>query len=134
VTIREVDQRQNRVKIEMNGLSMWAEPSVLRLCDAKPSAPAVKGSVLTHMSDESTPFMRLDVRGRRADEALAEIERFLDRSLLSGVEGVDIVHGRGTGALRREIHKFLRSHPGVANFAVANEDCGGDGVTTVTFR
>ena len=79
-------------------------------------------------------FLRLDLRGKRADLALAELEQFLDRSLLSGVEGVEIVHGRGTGALRRAVHELLRTFPGVASFHTAPEDQGGDGMTQVLFR
>ncbi|MFR5647722.1 MAG: Smr/MutS family protein, partial [Bilophila wadsworthia] len=54
--------------------------------------------------------------------------------LLSGREGVEIVHGRGTGALRKEVHAFLKTFPGIASFALAPEDQGGDGVTIVTFK
>ena len=79
-------------------------------------------------------FLRLDLRGERADLALAELEQFLDRALLSGPDGVEIVHGRGTGALRKSVHQFLKKFPGVASFECAPEDQGGDGVTLVTFR
>ena len=78
--------------------------------------------------------LRLDLRGKRADLALSELERYIDRALLAGREGVEIVHGRGTGALRREVHALLRSHPGVADFGLAPEDQGGDGVTVATFK
>ena len=78
--------------------------------------------------------LRLDLRGMRADQAQAEVERFLDKALLSGFSEVEIVHGRGTGALRRQIHDFLRSFPAVARFATAPEDRGGDGMTIVNLR
>ena len=77
---------------------------------------------------------RLDLRGMRADQAQAEVERFLDKALLSGFSEVEIVHGRGTGALRRQIHDFLSSFPAVARFATAPEDRGGDGMTIVNLR
>ena len=69
-----------------------------------------------------------------ADQALGELSQYLDRALLSGREGVEIVHGRGTGALRKEVHAFLKTFPGIASFALAPEDQGGDGVTIVTFK
>jgi DNA mismatch repair protein MutS2 len=74
------------------------------------------------------------LRGKRAEMALSELGAFLDKALLSNMEGAEIVHGRGTGALRREVHNFLRSFPGIAAFALAPEDQGGDGMTMVTFR
>ena len=79
-------------------------------------------------------MLSLDLRGMRADLALMELERFLDRALLSGMDGADIIHGRGTGALRRAIHESLRTLPFVAAFHSAPEDQGGDGVTQVVFR
>ena len=74
---------------------------------------------------------RIDLRGLRADEALPELERALDQARLGGRDGLEVVHGRGTGALRREVHAFLHGQPGVARFFTANEDQGGDGLTIV---
>ena len=83
----------------------------------------------------------MEVFGSNFDEIIiggapfnAEVERFLDKALLSGFSEVEIVHGRGTGALRRQIHDFLRSFPAVARFATAPEDRGGDGMTIVNLR
>jgi DNA mismatch repair protein MutS2 len=78
--------------------------------------------------------LRLDLRGKRADVALNELGAFLDKALLANIEGTEIVHGRGTGVLRREVHNFLRSFPGIASFALAPEEQGGDGMTMVTFK
>jgi len=47
---------------------------------------------------------------------------------------VEVIHGRGTGALRKEIHAYLRTAPSVASFTLANEDRGGDGMTEVTLK
>ena len=76
---------------------------------------------------------RLDLRGARVDEALSDVEQFVDAGLVAGVERLEIVHGKGTGALRQAIHEALRRRPDVAAFAVAPLDQGGDGVTVVTF-
>ena len=77
--------------------------------------------------------MSLDLRGFRADVALSELARFLDQALLKGRERVEIVHGKGSGALRREVHAFLKSFPPVAHFFLATEEEGGDGKTIVEF-
>ena len=53
---------------------------------------------------------------------------------LSGLSTAEIVHGRGTGVLRREIHQYLKTHPGITNFELAPADQGGDGKTIVYFR
>ena len=76
----------------------------------------------------------LDLRGMRADAALSELAGFLDKAILRGLGSLEIVHGRGTGALRREVHAFLKDFPAVASFETAPEDRGGDGMTMVTLK
>jgi DNA mismatch repair protein MutS2 len=128
--ILEVDARKQRVRLDMNGVSLWAEPRDIELSaqgDAAGAPPRLHGRSGEGLS------LRLDLRGKRADTALAELGAFLDKALLANMEGAEIVHGRGTGALRREVHNFLRAFPGIAAFALAPEDRGGDGMTMVTF-
>ncbi len=135
--VREVDLRQNRVKLDMNGVTLWADAGLLGPADA-PNQEKTRGGVLLR-KEKSVPaeeisLLRLDLRGKRADLAISELSQYLDRALLSGREGAEIVHGRGTGALRKEVHAFLKTFPGVASFALAPEDQGGDGVTVVIFK
>ena len=128
--VLEVDARKNRVRLDMNGVSLWAglgDIDVSAQSEAVPP-PRAYGPGGTGLS------LRLDLRGKRADAALAELGDFLDRALLANMEGAEIVHGRGTGALRREVHNFLRTFPGIAAFALASEEHGGDGMTAVTFK
>ena len=129
--LRELDEKNGKGKIDLNGVTMWAPLSDLQPVSA--ASPGPKASVTTKVS-RPVAFLRLDLRGKRADLALAELEQFLDRSLLSGVEGVEIVHGRGTGALRKAVHELLRTFPGVESYHTAPEDQGGDGMTQVLFR
>lgn len=133
--VREVDARQKRVKLDMNGVALWADAALLGPAEEARQSP--KSGVLVRATaggDTEMSLLRLDLRGQRADQALAELSQYLDRALLSGREGVEIVHGRGTGALRKEVHAFLKTFPGIASFALAPEDQGGDGVTIVTFK
>ena len=129
-SILEVDARKQRVRLDMNGVSLWAELGDIELSAQSGTAlssPHIQGPCGSGLS------LRLDLRGKRADMALSELGTFLDKALLANMEGAEIVHGRGTGALRREVHNFLRSFPGIAAFALAPEDQGGDGMTMVTF-
>ncbi len=129
--LRELDEKSGKAKIDMGGVAMWAPLADLQPAGAAAAKP--KGTITTRVS-RPISFLRLDLRGKRADLALAELEQFLDRSLLSGTEGVEIVHGRGTGALRKAVHELLRTFPGVASYSLAPEDQGGDGMTQVFFR
>ena len=78
--------------------------------------------------------IRVDLRGARVDEALSETQRFVDQALVGGLPSVEIVHGKGTGALRQAIHEQLAARPDIAGYAVAPFDQGGDGVTVVTLQ
>lgn len=135
--ITDVDERRGRVRLEMNGVNLWAEMKALRVpgqTAQSPAKSALRGVVGRTSASDEAASLRLDMRGMRADVALAELERFMDKALLAGFSEVEVVHGRGTGALRRQVHDFLRSFPAVGQFVLAPEDRGGDGMTIVTFR
>lgn len=135
--ITDVDGRRGRVRVDLDGVTLWAGMKDVRPVDApRAAAPARVSPVLraANAAPQEGPLLQLDVRGRRAEEAEAELNAFLDRAILAGVSEVEIVHGRGTGALRRRIHEMLKPFPGVAGFALAPEDRGGDGMTIVRLR
>lgn len=131
--VLEKDERKKRVKVDMDGVAMWmpaeqlgpvgkkAVQEKVRKALEKPDAKAPKGDMT----------LKIDLRGKRADEAVSELGRFFDQSLLRGATVIEVVHGRGTGALRREVHTFLDSNPAVASYSLAPEDRGGDGMTEV---
>ena len=76
----------------------------------------------------------IDVRGMRASEALTAVEDLVDDALMVGVSGVTILHGKGTGALKEEIRRYLRTLRDVASVADDHADRGGAGITVVTFK
>ena len=76
----------------------------------------------------------IDVRGMRAVEALEAVEDLVDDALMVGVSTVTILHGKGTGALKEEIRRYLRTVKDVATVAEAHADRGGAGITVVTFK
>ena len=75
----------------------------------------------------------IDVRGMRAAEALEEVRDFIDDALMVGVGSVSILHGKGTGALKEEIRRYLRTVPEVESARDEHADRGGAGITIVTF-
>ena len=76
----------------------------------------------------------IDVRGMRASEALEALQDLVDDALMVGVSTVTILHGKGTGALKEEIRRYLRTVPEVASAADEHADRGGAGITIVTFN
>ena len=75
----------------------------------------------------------IDLRGERVSDALETVMKYVDDAIMLGVPSVRILHGKGTGALREEIQKFLRTVPGVASAADEDVRFGGSGVTVVKF-
>ena len=76
----------------------------------------------------------IDVRGMRASEALDMVQNFIDDALMVGVGSVSILHGKGTGALKEEIRRYLRTVPEVVSAADEHADRGGAGITIITFK
>jgi DNA mismatch repair protein MutS2 len=76
----------------------------------------------------------LNLIGKKTDEAVDLVDKFLDEAFLSGVSEVRIIHGHGTGALRKAVAEVLRDHPHVARFAPAKQEQGGSGATVVELK
>lgn len=84
--------------------------------------------------DIDNRLAELNLIGKTTFEIEDEIDRFLDKSYMNGLRRVRIVHGMGTGALRRAVHKFLKNHPHVERFTIAANDQGGEGATIVELK
>lgn len=99
--------------------------------ESRPVSQTVQDSSL---SERKLNFkMELDVRGQRVNEALENVMHYIDDAIMLNVSSVRIIHGKGTGALRDEIQRFLKSTPGVESAKDESIQLGGSGVTVVTF-
>ena len=76
----------------------------------------------------------IHVRGQSPEEALANVEKYLDDAFVAGLKEVRIVHGRGEGILRTAIRDMLKKHPHVSEFKRADYNEGGDGVTEAILK
>ncbi len=74
------------------------------------------------------------MRGRRGDEALYEIEKYLDRAVMMGLNSLKIIHGKGDGILRKLIRGYLSKYPQVDKMEDEHADRGGDGITYVYLK
>lgn len=128
--IKEVDEKRQKARIDMDGVSLWA--SFNDLLEPLSKGKPISGPAMAHLAQKSG--LSLDLRGMRAADALEEVENFLDRTILAGYSEVEIIHGRGTGALRKQIHNLLQAHSAVSSFSLAPEDRGGDGMTIVKLK
>lgn len=80
------------------------------------------------------PRARLDLRGKRYEEAMSELDAFIDQALLNNLAQVDIIHGIGTGVIREGVTKYLQRNKHVKTFGYAPQNAGGSGATIVTFK
>ena len=92
------------------------------------------GTGQIRMSKSSSVGMEINLLGKTVDEALAELDKYLDDAYLSHMPSVRVVHGKGTGALRKAIHNYLRKQKHVASYRLGEFGEGDAGVTVVTFK
>lgn len=117
----DLDLKGKKLRLPLAGLEQFSPP---RFSGQRGGRPAVTSSV-----ERSAFNPRLMLVGRRAEDALSLLERFLDDALLQGVSEVEIVHGAGEGILRRSVREALAQHRAVTAFYAAPQDQGGDNVT-----
>jgi len=123
---------EHSADLDVRGKRMRASLSDLRVIGPAPSAARV--SVRVDLQPRETTTVDLNVIGCSVDEALAKAERFLDESLLHDQLTIRVIHGYGTGQLKRALAGFLQQHPLVASVATAPPDQGGGGVTVVELK
>jgi DNA mismatch repair protein MutS2 len=123
----EIDVRGKRLRARVDELQVVTPAAAV---NAQPG----RGSVNVDLQPREESATELNVIGCYVDEALARTEKFLDEALLAERRSVRLIHGYGTGQLRRALAGLLQSHPFVAHFAAAPPDQGGGGVTVVELK
>lgn len=130
-TLLSLPDAKGRVRVQV-GAARLTLPGA-RLAPAPPDAtarPAAGGYRVDPLPEDASPT-RIDVRGQRADEAIASVEKALDDAARGGVAVLEVVHGVGSGALMSALREHLRRLPHVARFEAGGTDGGGPGVTRV---
>jgi len=95
----------------------------------------IRKSHSTDLTESFSTFnTELDLRGMRGDEALYEIEKYLDRAVMLGLSSLKIIHGKGDGILRKLIREYLSKYPQVSHIENEHADRGGDGITFVHLK
>jgi DNA mismatch repair protein MutS2 len=133
--VLSVDQRHRRVRVKAGNVEFEAPIEGV----TAPRGKAVRetpglGKRKRTFEAEPEHELRLNLLGSRVEEALPAVETFLNRASMTGSPEIAIVHGIGSGALRRAVREYLERHPLVAGFRSGSPAEGGDGVTMVTIR
>ena len=127
-----VDVHGKEADVDVRGKRLRAAVRDLTVIDGAPASSRV--NVRIDLQPRQGSLSELNVIGQTVDEALARLEKFLDELTVSDQHTIRIVHGHGTGQLRRAIGEFLKDHPLVARFQLAPQDQGGAGATIVELK
>lgn len=117
-----------RSKVHISDLQLIDEPVI--------TTPTIQrtGTGKIKMSKSASISTEINLLGKTVDEAIAELDKYLDDAYLAHLKTVRVVHGKGTGALRKGVHNYLRRQRHVANFRLAEFGEGDAGVTIVEFK
>lgn len=133
-TVLSLPDNKGEVQLQAGIMKMKAHLSQLRLInEQKPKKKVSSVSVQTGAATRSVG-LSCDVRGLALDEALGEVDQYLDEAVLAGLHEVTIVHGKGTGILRDGIQRHLKTYPQVQSFRRGKYGEGEEGVTVVELK
>ena len=133
-TVLSLPDAKGEVQLQAGILKLKAHLSQLRLVQEKPKAKPVSSVRVNTGAMERTVHMSCDVRGMALDEAIAEVDQYLDEAVLAGLNEVTIVHGKGTGILREGLQRYLKTNGHVKSFRRGVYGEGEDGVTIVQLK
>jgi len=127
--------KDGRWEAQVGLIKMTLEEQEFNLLKAeKEQQPKRKQVNVVKRTNTAGPKARLDLRGKRYEEAMEELDAFIDQALLNNMAQVDIIHGIGTGVIREGVTKYLRRNKHVKSFGYAPQNAGGSGATIVIFK
>lgn len=132
---RLIELKKNKAIVEFDDIRMMVHAEQLTTIKNHPKNQTNNQKItisITQPIDSLSP--QLDLRGYRGPEALATLESWLDKCVMTGAGNLSILHGKGDGILRKLIRELLRKHSYVAEFGSEHADRGGDGITLVTLK
>ncbi|MBR7071683.1 MAG: endonuclease MutS2 [Clostridia bacterium] len=133
-SVLAVDERGKRAQVLSGSMKLWVSFDSLRLSKKKANTSAQKTRRVTGLFSRAERNVKgeIDLRGMASDEAILEVDRYLDQAVLSGIETVHLIHGKGTGTLRKAIQAHLKKHRLVKSYRLGTFGEGESGVTVVS--
>lgn len=105
-----------------------------RLLPEESQAKKTDRSGMVSFTKVQSAARQVDIRGVNVEEGEALLDKFLDDAILAGLSEVLVIHGKGTGALRKGIRAYLKNHSHVQDIQIAEQNAGGDGATSVKLK
>ena len=131
-TVIDVKENKKQAYVMSGSIKMWVSFENLRAKRKNaPTTEVKKTRKVTGMMSRAQRVVsgEVDIRGMASDEALLELDRYIDNALVSGLETIRIIHGKGTGVLRQSVQTHLRNHKAVKSFRLGTFGEGENGVT-----
>ncbi len=132
-TILSLPDSKGEIMVQAGAMKMKVPVKVLRKAPEDPKKKSKNGGSRVSVAPRQAQ-MECDVRGMTVEEALVQVDLFIDGASLNALKQVSIIHGKGTGALRSGIHSHLKRHPSVSEFRLGRYGEGEDGVTILTLK
>ncbi len=123
----------NRFRVQVGNVTMTVETASLEKLEKNDPASSEKRRI-SPVDREETPGPELHLLGMTVDEALEAMDRYFDKAVMNNMTRVYVIHGKGTGALRKMVADFLRGHHAVESFRLGDWNEGGAGVTIVQLK
>ena len=133
-TVLTLPDDNGNLSIQIGVMKVTVHLNTLRRIDTENSERSVRNSKTIMSSKSKTISTEIDLRGMNIEEAIVDVDKYLDDSFIAGLNEVHIIHGKGTGALREGISSYLRRHRHVKSFRIGKYNEGGDGVTVVEVK
>ena len=143
VLVRNLNQKGHIISDVDNSQNVMVQVGVLKMKVKKSDLVKIKSDEEEKQRTNTSRMIKLktssinpviDLRGLNLDEALLELDKYLDDAFMSNLNEVQVIHGKGTGVLREGITQFLKKHKHVKDYRLGTFNEGGDGVTIVTFK
>ena len=135
-TVLELPDNSGNVLVQAGLIRTTVKQSNLRLVEGQSEKPKQKRGGYTTTKSKATRKVstELDLRGMNAEEAVMELDQFLDNAVMTGINVVTVIHGKGTGVLRTAVQTFLRRNKHVRTFRLGTYGEGESGVTIVNLK
>ncbi len=135
-TVVDVNEKSKKAQVVSGAIKMWVNFSNLKLLDIenkKGKDYSVKQRNVTNRK-ERTLNGEIDLRGMASDEGLFTLDKYIDEAILTGLSSITIIHGKGTGVLRKSVQEYLKHHPNIKTYRLGTFGEGEDGVTIAELK
>ena len=135
-TVLEVKEKEKKAQVVSGAIKMWVPFENLRMQTKKEPQEMKKTRNVTGMISRGQRQVsgEIDLRGMAADEAILELDQYIDNAILSGLGTVTVIHGKGTGVLRQAVQAHLRAHRSIKSFRLGTFGEGENGVTIAELK